>query len=200
MIHVGIDLDGVCRRFAEHAIACYKKDHPENAGAFYDTTRDWGFETAMKVDNPQILKHFRKYTFENKKTSLRIFRTAPPYRKQVKSWSRCYNMLKKIGAVVSVCTSQMSNQHARVSVDWVEKHGILCDSIIITKCSEKGIYNLDYHLDDKPKNVFSVDGNGSTGVLMNREWNKAARPKVKTCVDSLLEYTKLIVKNETGYH
>jgi len=197
MIHVGLDLDGVVRNLTEHAIACYKQDYPENAGAFRDTTSDWGFESALKVQNYDLLKHFKEYAFgKDRSSSIDVFRTAPPYRNQVKNWSRCYNILNRAGALVSVCTSQQSDLHAAASAEWINQHNVVCDNIIVTKCSKKGIYGLDYHLDDKPKHVASVTANGGYGVLMRRDWNKSARSRVDKSVSSVMEYTKFILEEE----
>jgi hypothetical protein len=138
---------------------------------------------------------FGKYCFENPKTSYRVFRHSPAFEQEVQMMRDAYDMFKKAGMEVSICTTQKRPHQKLATLQWLQEHAIPYDNVIMVN-DLKGHFGLDWLLDDHLKNIIDMDRSDGSGVLRVRSYNRYKLNRVKRSVESIKEYADMIINEE----
>ncbi len=194
--HVGVDCDGILRNFHESAFRFFFQEYPHLKEYFKSppVPTAWGLKSAMKTFDEEVYSQFREFAFENVESSYKVFRRAEPF-DEVSEFSRYYNMLKKAGGRVSICTTQKEAWHRVATVQWLENSAVNFDEIILSG-GEKGHFGLDYHIDDKWQNIAAVESSGGEGYMLLRKWNKDSTNRVDNTVSDIKEFVDRILNEE----
>lgn len=197
-ITVGVDLDGVLRNFYRGVVQALEEHRPDLRRHVVDDRRDVSSNTIsgmMKPSGRGKSDEVREVIFETK-AIVDVFGNAPAYTEDVKEYKRALQPLRHAKAEVVVCTSQQRYAQKFATVRWLYKHGLEFDGLVLAH-SNKGSYGLDWHLDDKRKNVVDVSQRSGQGVLRARPANRGRRSSVNHVAHSFEDFVELVIDSQT---
>jgi hypothetical protein len=197
MIHVGFDNDGVFRNFYRGVHDEFLKDYPEMEPYMFDpdNAEIYRFENMLSVADESWKDRLVDFCFNDPETSYRVYRNAPAYESQVRQMKEGYRRLKKAGAHVTICTTQKTPWQQRATIEWLHEHKIPYDNVIMVH-EHKGLFNLDYLIDDHLNNVLAVEKSGGTGVLKRMPHNRDSLDEVDFHTSSIENYVTFVLNDQ----
>jgi hypothetical protein len=148
----------------------------------------------MVIQDMDKEREIRRVLFKSKAV-IDTFAEAPPYPDDLQQYREAVPRLREAGANVLICTSQQSYPQKLATTRWLYKHDLDTDGVIMAH-SNKGAYGLDWHVDDKRKNVAAVTRAGGQGVLRARPGNGEERRSVKSVVHSFEDFANLVISSD----
>lgn len=172
-MHIGVDVDGVLRKFLSSVRREFVKDHPdlESEIITVEDVKYWDIRKLAKTDELGLGQRIEDFALSDPDGSYRCFRNADPIEGEVEAMKRLYHDANFRGHIVSICTSQKNPWQKEATVGWLHEHEVPFDNVILAD-SEKGNFGLDAIFDDRVKNCVSVKQNGGVGVLKQMDYNE----------------------------
>lgn len=197
-ISVGVDLDGVLRNFYQGVVQALEEHRPDLRPFVVDDPRDVSsinIGGMMAIPDDEKQQEIRDFVFETK-AIVDVFGKAPAYEDDLRQYRRGVSALREVNANVLICTSQHKYAQKFATVKWLYKRRLDFDGLIMAH-SNKGQYGLDWHIDDKQKNVAAVTRESGQGVLRARPGNFGRRRMVKHVVHSFEDYVEMVIDSQT---
>ena len=168
------DVDGVLRDFHDYAFDLFfKKLYPEYAQYLVPRGENTGwnmitFIKASKEIENEIDKKMDEVFFHNPESSIEIFSEAAAIVSK-EEWGEHHEYLKSnYDCRIVISTHQYFPLQQKVTIDWLDRNGIIYDDLIIT--GHKHLFGGNFLLDDKPETIenFHTPQNNKIGVLFYR--------------------------------
>ena len=180
---VGIDVDGVLRNFCQALVSAIKTYHPEYI------KNDDGLDTppTEEPDSGMISDWYLENNFNCTKKELQqifwydqvklIMGNGKPFQENVrtlKNWIKHYNDIEW------VCVTSQKEHAYHYTLSWLGKHELNFDRIVFAKGKDKWQVDVDYLIDDSPKNYeYWKQGRQDDDdfILLDRPYNQKVKPK-----------------------
>ena len=180
---IGIDVDGVLRDFCQALVRAIKTYHPEYIKDEYDETT----EPTMEPESGMVTDWYLENNFNCTKKDLQqiywydqakwIMGNGKPFEENVrtlKNWIKHYNDIEW------VCITSQKEHAYHYTLSWLGKHEINFDRIVFAKGKDKWQVDVDYLIDDSPKNYeYWKQGRQDDDdfILLDRPYNQKVKPK-----------------------
>lgn len=189
-MHIGVDVDGVLRRFMGSVHREWLKRHPEDEDKLVDPYDVEYWDIRKIADTHKLGERIEEFALNVPNSSFDCFRNADCFDGEIQAMERFYHDATFEDHVVSICTSQDNPWQKEATVEWLHEYDVPFDNVILTG-SGKGHFGLDALFDDRVKNCRAVEQNGGLGVLKKMEYNN--RDKVRASANSVDQYRKIIL-------
>lgn len=190
---VGIDCDGVIRNLTQ-GLADFVRGS-DLGRAIRDDPQDPREYGVMQMFDPGVKgagRRAARILFGDPKTGSHIFQTAPAIEPNLSQVRAGISAVRAAGGSVVVCTKQSTAWQRAATCRWLGRNDVDADAVIITRAS-KGIFGLDWHLDDRVRHVREVSEAGGWGVLMRRRHNERGRAAVSVSVPDAEAFFDIII-------
>ncbi len=189
-MHIGVDVDGVLRRFMGSVRREWLKKHPEDESRLVSAYDVEYWDIRKVADSHQLGKRIEDFALEFPNSSFKCFRNADPFEGEIAAMERLYHDASFEDHVVSICTSQYNPWQKEATVEWLHEYGVPFDNVILTG-SGKGHFGFDALLDDRVKNCRAVEQNGGLGVLKEMKYNSAS--DLRASAENIDVYRKIVL-------
>lgn len=169
------DVDGVLRDFHSYAFDLFfKRKHPEYAKYLVPEGENTGWNMITFIKAPKKIKNeidkaMDEVFFYNTESTIEIFSEAFPLVTK-DEWQEHYDYLKTNypDCRIVISTHQYFPIQQKVTIEWLEKNGIVYDDLIMT--GNKHLFGGNFLLDDKPETIeaFHNPNFRKVGVLFGR--------------------------------
>lgn len=152
----GVDVDGVVAGLDKAWITRYNKDYNDNMTV--DQWTDWDIHLLIK---PECGLKIYEYIEDPK-----IYDEVLPIDNSLEG----VNYLRELGyRIVFVTNSTLGASGAKYY--WLKKYGFIEDTDDYIECKDKSLFNAEWLIDDRIKNLSRFQGKG---ILFEQPWNKSS--------------------------
>ena len=179
---IGIDVDGVLRDFCHGLVSAIKRYHPEYIKDEYDETTvptmepesgmvtDWYLENNFNCTKKELQQI---YWYDQAKWIMGNGRPFEENIRTLKNWIKHYNDIEW------VCVTSQKEHARHYTLSWLGKHELNFDKVVFVKGSDKWQVDVDYLIDDSPKNYeyWKQGRQDEDGfILLDRPYNQKIKP------------------------
>ena len=177
-MRVGLDVDGVLRRWVEGAISTYKLDFPNDYVTPYEEWHDWELTNYF----PDYKGNIKNYIFQSRAREIYV-------NSQVADGVHNFIQdLRSLGHKIIIVTAQKDKLLQDLTIEWLQKNEIYYDEIYFLM--NKSEAPIDILLDDYIYNLDEVQSKNIYGIAFYQPWNHSWHGMTIYSFDEFIELLK----------